>query len=252
MAVVKVYCSRCGQRVAGDETFFGTTVHCPVCHSGIQFPKGLDEVPEFKKPDAIPGGQVREGSMMAGGIIPPPPGVSGGIPPSAKPALPVLKNLSGGGVTQPMPRHPDSTATLATGTGREDSHKKSAASPAAAGGAKKSGSSLSGVSKTSADSPESRTAEEPAEADDLGMMPMLVLGSGIASMLLFWCFLIPSAVSILLGHLALMKMDDAGIKKGRNQVVTGTIFGYVSAVLFLVGAIAVRVLWPLIQRVQGG
>ena len=81
---------------------------------------------------------------------------------------------------------------------------------------------------------------------------MLVLGSGIASMLLFWCFLIPSAVSILLGHLALMKMDDAGIKKGRNQVVTGTIFGYVSAVLFLVGAIAVRVLWPLIQRVQGG
>ncbi|MCB1086397.1 MAG: DUF4190 domain-containing protein [Verrucomicrobiae bacterium] len=39
MAVLKVACPKCGQRVSGDDTFFGTTVECPVCSSTIRFPE---------------------------------------------------------------------------------------------------------------------------------------------------------------------------------------------------------------------
>jgi len=42
MAVIKIACSKCGQRVSGDESFYGTTVECPVCSSIIAFPE-----PEF-------------------------------------------------------------------------------------------------------------------------------------------------------------------------------------------------------------
>ncbi len=38
MATIKVACPRCGQKVSGDESFFGTTVECPVCSSSILFP----------------------------------------------------------------------------------------------------------------------------------------------------------------------------------------------------------------------
>lgn len=38
MAVIKVACPKCGQRVSGDESFYGTTVECPVCTSTIRFP----------------------------------------------------------------------------------------------------------------------------------------------------------------------------------------------------------------------
>ncbi len=39
MAVIKIACSKCGQRVSGDESFYGTTVECPVCSSIIAFPE---------------------------------------------------------------------------------------------------------------------------------------------------------------------------------------------------------------------
>lgn len=38
MAVLKVACPKCGQKVSGDESFFGSTVECPVCTSKIPFP----------------------------------------------------------------------------------------------------------------------------------------------------------------------------------------------------------------------
>ena len=38
MANIKVACPKCGQKVSGDESFFGTTVECPVCSATIQFP----------------------------------------------------------------------------------------------------------------------------------------------------------------------------------------------------------------------
>lgn len=38
MAVLKIACPRCGQRVSGDESFYGNSVDCPVCSSKIVFP----------------------------------------------------------------------------------------------------------------------------------------------------------------------------------------------------------------------
>jgi DNA-directed RNA polymerase subunit RPC12/RpoP len=38
MATIKVACPKCGQKVSGDESFFGSTVECPICSSDIFFP----------------------------------------------------------------------------------------------------------------------------------------------------------------------------------------------------------------------
>lgn len=50
MATIKVACPKCGQKVSGDETFYGTKVECPVCSSDILFP---GQRREEKKPTAI-------------------------------------------------------------------------------------------------------------------------------------------------------------------------------------------------------
>lgn len=56
MAVLKVACPKCGQRVSGDETFYGTTVECPVCTSKVAFPENPHSKPppEEKKPEPKP------------------------------------------------------------------------------------------------------------------------------------------------------------------------------------------------------
>lgn len=38
MATIKVACPKCGQKVSGDESFFGAVVECPICSSDILFP----------------------------------------------------------------------------------------------------------------------------------------------------------------------------------------------------------------------
>lgn len=43
MANIKVACPKCGQKVSGDESFFGTTVECPVCSATIRFPDSAVE-----------------------------------------------------------------------------------------------------------------------------------------------------------------------------------------------------------------
>ena len=50
MATIKVACPKCGQKVSGDETFYGTKVECPVCSSDILFP---GQRREEKKPTVI-------------------------------------------------------------------------------------------------------------------------------------------------------------------------------------------------------
>lgn len=43
MATIKVACIKCGQKVSGDETFFGTSVECPVCSAQIHFPESAPD-----------------------------------------------------------------------------------------------------------------------------------------------------------------------------------------------------------------
>lgn len=38
MATIKVACPKCGQKVSGDESFYGTIVECPICSADILFP----------------------------------------------------------------------------------------------------------------------------------------------------------------------------------------------------------------------
>lgn len=38
MATIKVACPKCGQKVSGDEGFYGTSVECPICSADILFP----------------------------------------------------------------------------------------------------------------------------------------------------------------------------------------------------------------------
>ncbi|MFV1994674.1 MAG: DUF4190 domain-containing protein [Verrucomicrobiales bacterium] len=49
MAVIKIACEKCGQRVSGDETFLGKSVPCPVCSHEIPFPAKGEKIPELKK-----------------------------------------------------------------------------------------------------------------------------------------------------------------------------------------------------------
>lgn len=53
MAVLKVACPKCGQRVSGDDSFYGTTVDCPVCTAKVVFPEkpGSEAPPAEKKPE---------------------------------------------------------------------------------------------------------------------------------------------------------------------------------------------------------
>ena len=46
MATVKVACPKCGQKVSGDESFYGTIVECPVCSASIQFPGERRDAPD--------------------------------------------------------------------------------------------------------------------------------------------------------------------------------------------------------------
>tara|TARA_R110002096_G_scaffold432818_4_gene650288 strand:+ start:673 stop:1449 length:777 start_codon:yes stop_codon:yes gene_type:complete len=39
MATIKVACPKCGQKVSGDDSFFGTSVDCPICSAVIKFPE---------------------------------------------------------------------------------------------------------------------------------------------------------------------------------------------------------------------
>lgn len=44
MATIKVACPKCGQKVSGDESFYGTTVECPICSADIFFPGNRREI----------------------------------------------------------------------------------------------------------------------------------------------------------------------------------------------------------------
>jgi endogenous inhibitor of DNA gyrase (YacG/DUF329 family) len=59
MAKIKVACPKCGQKVSGDESFFSTTVECPVCSATIQFPDSAAmQKPETSSLAAVPEEEV--------------------------------------------------------------------------------------------------------------------------------------------------------------------------------------------------
>lgn len=62
MAIIKVACPKCGQKVSGDETFAGASVVCPVCSSDIHFPgeiRGEGPTGELMTEAYVPGEDLR-------------------------------------------------------------------------------------------------------------------------------------------------------------------------------------------------
>ena len=54
MAVIKVACPKCGQKVSGDEGFIGSEVECPICSSAIRFPGELSAYDTKNHPKKAP------------------------------------------------------------------------------------------------------------------------------------------------------------------------------------------------------
>lgn len=80
MATIKVACPKCGQKVSGDETFYGTVVECPICSADIRFP----------------GERRQEGPREPIRPVPPDPGPHDSLPRPVPPSeqAPVLPSKS--------------------------------------------------------------------------------------------------------------------------------------------------------------
>ena len=87
MATIKIACPKCGQKVSGDESFFGTTVTCPVCTSDIHFPAKEGE----EKPSSRPSGTAALGEekpFHPEAPVPPARQETSPYPPAASPEAP--------------------------------------------------------------------------------------------------------------------------------------------------------------------
>ncbi|MFV1993818.1 MAG: hypothetical protein ACC661_00165 [Verrucomicrobiales bacterium] len=136
MAVIKIACEKCGQRVSGDETFLGKSVECPVCGHKILFPVAGEKVPELPKRASSPADIPADRAQKTGPVDE--DGGASAIPEkkesvaSGRPSAPVIppENAAADGPTEkPPPPKPDipkpdtqrrtetlSTAPIAAGT----------------------------------------------------------------------------------------------------------------------------------------
>lgn len=72
MAVIKQACPKCGQRVSGDESFYGTSVDCPICSSKIFFPDPNKAKQETDKEETAPSSSGDQKQGTADSSTPPP------------------------------------------------------------------------------------------------------------------------------------------------------------------------------------
>ena len=91
MAVIKVACPKCGQKVSGDEAFYGKLVDCPICTARIEFPENPNPAPV----EAVPPAQ----SPPVSSIEPVPPA-------GAATSTSVANNASPSGLP-PVPEFPE-------------------------------------------------------------------------------------------------------------------------------------------------
>jgi len=84
MATIKVACPKCGQKVSGDEGFYGTSVECPICSADILFPgKRPHESPgSFLRP--VPPEQPKDSSFPSASL----PGDKRAVPDTQPDAVP--------------------------------------------------------------------------------------------------------------------------------------------------------------------
>lgn len=221
MAVIKVACPKCGQRVSGDESFYGTTVECPVCTSTIRFPG-------------------KEGAPSPAGSRPPRTG-------NAK--TPPLGVPRGGAAKNPTAPVPHSAAANTPPAGSE--RPKTAVEPippkssqTAAPQRETTPIPLEGR-KPGGPPPPSQYRPAPAP----GEMPSPVLGVvsmvlGILnSVLLCAPGILLGPAAIILGHIALGRAKNSPIQPapGQTMALVGLILGYIGLVMFIVYLLTYRI-----------
>ncbi len=230
MAVIKVACPKCGQKVSGDDSFFGSSVECPVCTSQIIFP---------------PNPNATEPTAPAQSDPPLPRVDDADIPPSSPPALedtpeytPVdLPPADGGFDDVPRKREAaEATQDLPTA---DQSSGYSAAPPKL-------------EDESAHQEPPAQSRRQGGDSDEEGDVPSPALGAtslvlgilGIVSCL--FAAILASPGAIICGHIALAKAKHSPVQPapGRNLAFIGTILGYAGMVLLLIALVVLAIFGP--------
>lgn len=228
MAVIKVACPKCGQKVSGDESFYGRSVNCPVCTSKIDFPAG---------PESLAGSADHAQSDHP---------VEASLPTAIDPVPPASSS-------SPAPHYPDPPT-------RPDD------SPAPVGGNLPPAFDEDPIPTSSSPQVGAETAppSQIANQDELtdeGEVPSPLLGTialitGILNTLSICIFsLVLAPAAIIFGHLALTRAKHSPVKPapGHTQALIGVILGYtgvVFTILALVIALVFRELLTSLLPVQ--
>ncbi len=254
MAVLKIACPKCGQKVSGDDSFYGTSVVCPICSAKIDFPPKPDEgakvandsvanLPTAAGDDAPP--QPHQASAPAqAGTVPPPPGYPKPQhqPPQQPQQPPPQQQQQQPAYAQQQPATPPPGQALPQGAVLPGGPIPQAPVQSPYGMPQQPGPGQASAA------PDARDRGRGETNDDAGSLPLISLIAGIASMATFPCVglsILCGPAAIVTGHVALIRLQAAESDAGKGKVLTGLILGYVSLVLALMAAVVwVKVIIP--------
>lgn len=204
MAVIKVACSKCGQKVSGDDSFFGTSVECPICTSQIVFPAN----PNLPRPEP-PLPQVDDAADRMPEPVPsaPPEYAASDYPPPGHGNVDVPQRPPSN--DQPAPGQPPQLEEDPVPLSNTQRHQ--------------SGSGSGG------------DGDVPSPA--LGATSLVL---GILGFITCFGAILMGPAAIICGHIALSKAKNSPVQPapGRMLALIGTILGYVSLALLILTLIA--------------
>ena len=280
MPTIKIACKKCGQRVSGDDRFFGTTVQCPVCSSDIVFPPksevdaGAVDDPLSNLPSAMDDIDAaglptapRPTHPAAGGDVSPQPYQRSEDPapqqhqsqqheqPQQQPAPVQQQQYQPPPQQQQVPyQQPMPGQQLPGGPLGQPGLPQQPGMPA--GGLVTQGMPMPAPygavtvqpgQQMVAGGPAPVQVQHPDQAADAsksGIMPLLTLIAGIAA-LLTCSGVIVGPAAIIMGHLTLIRVDNDD-KPGKMKTTIGLILGYASLIFLLLGI----VVWKLVSGAQ--
>lgn len=204
MAVIKVACPQCGQKVSGDETFHGRSVDCPICSAKIHFPANPDlpsDPSSLLENEVAPTTQSRASSSVSSSLNQPSPLIE------SDPELP------------PPPQFESETI-------ESNSATKTVAAPNPI-------SMSSDADETGTDS--SKDAPSPL----IGILSLVVGSLNTLTVCIGGLILAP--VAVILGHIALNKAKASPVQPapGKKMGLIGLILGYLGLPGTLIMLIAV-------------
>jgi len=218
MAVIKVACSKCGQKVSGDDSFFGTSVECPICTSQIVFPAN----PNLPRPEP-PLPQVDDPADHMQEPVPsaPPEYAASDYPPAGHNNVDVPHRPQGS--DQQVPAQPPQLEEnpIPLSNLPQDQYKNQRGNPSGGDG------------------------DVPSPA--LGATSLVLGIIGLISCLTAAIVVSPGA--IICGHIALAKSKRSPVQPapGQKLGMIGMILGYVGMVLLLLALIVSALFGPAIK-----